>query len=572
MYLKIVLIFSFILSLFSCQKEIIERKLDVSANPINAGKFSPDASLIEQGQSIDLIAIPNSDYVFKDWSGAITGSQNPITIRMDADKKVIGNFEKKQYPLSVSIDGQGAVKEEIVNVSTNSIYPSGTFVKLTATPSENWYFLNWTGDTTEISNPILLQIKKPKQIKATFISSPYSINVAINGKGNYKKSLFRSGSGNKILLEPIPDFNYIFENWSGDLTSNEANLAVPMDKAYSLQLNFAKKIKAGIDIDKSIPFVQRSNSDKGSVLAYFKSDGGFDAAKVKFKPTFGGKESDWLPLIKLDSTSFGAKVELSGGSYSANVILKKGNAVVLDTLFSNSFKVGEIFGVIGHSLAEGQDPYDLKNYDKIKSTVVTWPWSSNVSFWGRLGELLASKLNVPVLIYNTGLGGSTTVQWGLSSEGRYFEHAFYDWKKRYPYSIFEGSFFSNIPNRGVRGILVMHGENDFDYLEEDIVVNAKRYINFTRYKLAFPQLQFSICRCGNANAISGYQKVLNSQARIINETPYTNWGGFVNDLQGEQYRWDGIHLNYAGLEEAAKKWNTALDLNFFKNSTPYIPN
>ncbi|MFM6949257.1 MAG: InlB B-repeat-containing protein [Aquirufa sp.] len=567
----LLLLFLF-LCLSSCQKEIIQNKLELVSNPLNAGKFTPELNLIEEGQSVELIAIPNPDYLFKNWTGALSGSQNPIKFTMDGDKKVIGNFEKKLYPLNVTISGEGVVKEEIVNISSNSLYPSGTLVKLTANPAENWYFLNWSGDTSSIENPIQLMVKSPKQLAVNFIHNQFDINVKVIGKGTYKKSLYRSSSANKILLEAFPDFYSVFDSWSGDLNSIEKSLIVPMDKPYSINLNFNKKVKVAIDTLKSINFVQRNNANVGQVPVYFKANASFDNAKIKFKPVFGGKESNWLPLLKSDSINFGATIELSGGAYSANLILQKGNSVVLDTILTNSFKVGEIFAVIGHSLAEGQDPYDLKNYDKTKSTVVTWPWSTNVSMWGRLGELLASKLNVPVLTYNTGLGGSTTVQWGLSSEGLPFEHAFYDWKKRYPYSIFEERFFKYIPKSGVRAILVMHGENDRDNTEDEIVLNAQRYINFTRKKLDYAKLQFSICRCGNPSVFSWYQKVLNSQIRMVNEIPYTSWGGFVNDLQGDQYRWDSVHLNYTGLEEAAKKWDTALDLNFFKNSNPYLSN
>jgi hypothetical protein len=561
----------FIFCLTSCQKEIIERKLDVSANPILGGKISPEISLIENGQSIDLLAIPNPEYLFKDWSGAGSGSQNPMKLIMDSDKIVVGNFVKKQYPLSVSVVGQGLVKEEVINLATNSIYLSGTLIKLSAQAVDKWYFSNWSGDTLSYEPVIQLFVKKPLQISANFFKNPFENKVKITGLGSFKESLLRSVGGNQLLYTAIADNNYIFDQWDGDLTSKDPVLVVPMDKSYALNLNFRRKVKVQLDTSLTVSFVQRNNSDKGILPLYFLANHSFESAKIKFKPIFGGKATDWIPLAKLDSLKFGAKIELSSGAYSANLVLNNGNAMVLDTLL-NSFKVGEIFGVIGHSLAEGQDPYDLKNYDKTKSTVATWPWSNNVSFWGRLGELLATKLNVPVLIYNTGLGASNTVQWGLSSEGMYFEHGFYDWKKRYPYSIFEDSFFKYIPKSGVRAILVMHGENDQNNFEDEIVLNAQRYINFTRNKLNYQKLQFSICRCGNPSAFSWYQKVLNSQTRMVNEIPYTSWGGFVNDLQGDQYRWDGIHLNYAGLEEAAKKWNTALDANFFKNSLPYLVN
>jgi M6 family metalloprotease-like protein len=82
--------------------------------PTNGGTISPPSNSYERGQSVSLNATPASDYIFKEWRGSITGTQNPITFSMDADKQVTGVFEKKAVIPTVSIG------ENPLNLSSTS--------------------------------------------------------------------------------------------------------------------------------------------------------------------------------------------------------------------------------------------------------------------------------------------------------------------------------------------------------------------------------------------------------------------------------------------------------------------
>jgi hypothetical protein len=154
--------------LFSCTKEIIQHKLSVSVTPINGGSVSPPSNSYEKGQSLQMLATPAGEYVFKEWKGDLSGSINPSTLIIDKDKAITGSFEKRQYPLTLTIDGSGTVKEEIIAVATQALYPSGTTVRLTPQPLEGWAFSGWSGDLTSAANPLDLKIEKAINLKATF--------------------------------------------------------------------------------------------------------------------------------------------------------------------------------------------------------------------------------------------------------------------------------------------------------------------------------------------------------------------------------------------------------------------
>ena len=47
-------------------------------------------------------------------------------------------------------------------------YNSGTIVELTAEPTGDWEFVEWTGDLTGSENPVQITIDGPKTVKAKF--------------------------------------------------------------------------------------------------------------------------------------------------------------------------------------------------------------------------------------------------------------------------------------------------------------------------------------------------------------------------------------------------------------------
>lgn len=343
-------------------------------------------------------------------------------------------------------------------------------------------------------------------------------------------------------------------------------------KSEDIAPKFINKSKVIIDKVNSIDFAQRNSNNEGSITIIGKSDQIFQSAKIKFNSSLGGVSTDWLTLaIDPITKEFKGKFTLKAGGYYPQIQLFNDNKIDTDTLLTWNVKVGEVFAIIGHSLAEGQTPYTIENFDPTWAEVLNYSSGNVNNFWGRLAEKLKVKLNVPVRIYNTGIGGSTSEQWGLSAYGLPFQHPFFDWKGRYPYYLYEKKLVNEISKIGLRGILVIHGENDGLLSENTIVESTKMYIQKTRDVLDAPQLTFSIAKSNTGGTSEPIMKVKSAQKRILTEIKNTALGADLETLMGEKYRWDGIHFNSLGLEQAAIRWDQSLPISYFSQTIPYTP-
>ena len=148
---------------------------------VNTGKSTD----YDSGTTVQLEAVPSKGYYFAGWSGGITGESNPSQILIDRPKNVTATFKKLSYELRVLTQGEGTVKEEIINTSKSTDYEFETTVRLTATPEEGSDFIEWedSGALTE-QNPYDVIITEPKLVKALFEYDLFNLGV---GKWKIKK-------------------------------------------------------------------------------------------------------------------------------------------------------------------------------------------------------------------------------------------------------------------------------------------------------------------------------------------------------------------------------------------------
>ena len=181
------LISTFIIVLSSCAvEETPKYTLSTTVSPTEGGKIivSPQSPDYKMGDVVTLTAEPNEHWVFKQWEGDGSGSSTPLQITMSSNKSVVGVFVKRDYPLTLTIEGEGTVEEKIVTNPGGKVYPHGTTVELTPKPNNGWVFSSWGGDLTGAETPKRIIIDKDKKVTVKFIRNPIVTTLNCNSATN----------------------------------------------------------------------------------------------------------------------------------------------------------------------------------------------------------------------------------------------------------------------------------------------------------------------------------------------------------------------------------------------------
>ena len=124
---------------------------------------NPNSPSYLAGATVQLTATPNTGYTFTSWGGDATGTNNPLTVLMDADKEIVANFSIITYTLTViSVNGTVVKNPEQIE------YNYGENVELTATPNSGYAFDSWSGDATGSTNPITVLMDRNKTVTANY--------------------------------------------------------------------------------------------------------------------------------------------------------------------------------------------------------------------------------------------------------------------------------------------------------------------------------------------------------------------------------------------------------------------
>ncbi|WKK66476.1 InlB B-repeat-containing protein [Lutimonas zeaxanthinifaciens] len=181
----------------------------------------------ESGTTVELTAQPENGWKFVEWSGDVTGTENPVQISMDQAMSVSAKFERISYALTVEIEGNGEVKEEIVqNKISSSDYESGTTVLLTALPDKDWRFVEWKGDYEGEENPLELKMTKDRTLTAVFQKVDQLVSVEMVGQGNFTVEFVQidpspwNPSGIAVQLTAVANSGWYFVHWNGNIQEN----------------------------------------------------------------------------------------------------------------------------------------------------------------------------------------------------------------------------------------------------------------------------------------------------------------------------------------------------------------
>ncbi|MBI3852594.1 MAG: immunoglobulin domain-containing protein [Verrucomicrobia bacterium] len=134
------------------------------------------------------------------------------------------------YSLTATTAGGGTVS---VN-PTNGPYASNSVVNVTATPTNGWTFLGWTGDASGTNTTIGVTMNRNRFVQALF-GTRLSTTVAGNGAITFLASVFPLGAlypfGTVVHLDAVAQSGSYFALWGNAASGNTNPLSFAMTKA-----------------------------------------------------------------------------------------------------------------------------------------------------------------------------------------------------------------------------------------------------------------------------------------------------------------------------------------------------
>ncbi|HOG58734.1 MAG TPA: choice-of-anchor Q domain-containing protein [Anaerolineaceae bacterium] len=219
----------------------LEYTLNVGVHPSDTGSVSvePLQTTYHYGDDVTLTATADPGWTFSGWTGAVTGTDNPLSITIEGNTIITANFTQDEYTLTLSAtpDGSGTANVDPVQAT----YHYGDVVTLTATGNEGWAFTGWSGDATGMNNPLEITITGNMSVTANF-SDQYilSVDVSPSGSGTVMLSPDQETYqyGNQVTLTPVANPGWFFFGWSGDVSGIDNPLTITITGNTNITVTF----------------------------------------------------------------------------------------------------------------------------------------------------------------------------------------------------------------------------------------------------------------------------------------------------------------------------------------------
>ncbi|GAB3640901.1 DUF11 domain-containing protein [Spirosoma arcticum] len=360
--------------------------------------------------------------------------------------------------------------------------------------------------------------------------------------------------------------------------------------------------------------IQRNNTNQATVQIAGSYAQPLDAVEARLVARVAGQgtSTNWATLQASPTNGqFNGTLTASGGWYRIEVRgMRNGQVVATDSV--SRFGIGEVFAIMGHSNAQGSSciingedkcvtregavddrvtvvglitgtpefyQYELTANTSILpgltafSQLTTYsgmsPFAKVAWNWGRMGDVLAQRINVPILIYNAGFGGSNMEYNYKAAYDIPFDHGFIKYSLRMPFVNTRNLMNLYVPSTGIRAMLVLHGENDRANTTDQIKTHYYGVIDKAKTEFNKPDLAWIIALSSTVNG--PFQNVRNAQYDVSHNPAYRTYQGPDLDVMTSvEERPDGVHYSAAGQYRAGTLWADAITDQYLQSITPYM--
>jgi uncharacterized repeat protein (TIGR02543 family) len=200
----------------------------------------PDQLLYDHGTSVEVTATADPGYHFVEWTGDASGSDNPLTVVMDADKNITAHFAINQYTITATTTTGGTI-----DPSGAVIVDHGNSQQFSFAPSAGFYFDSLFVDGAYVpdstSSYTFENVVEDHSIDVKFKAFQYTLSVTVDGNGSVTKDPDQAlyDHGTNVELTAVPDLGQHFMGWSGDLSGSTNPEMLLMDGNKSVTAHFA---------------------------------------------------------------------------------------------------------------------------------------------------------------------------------------------------------------------------------------------------------------------------------------------------------------------------------------------
>lgn len=357
--------------------------------------------------------------------------------------------------------------------------------------------------------------------------------------------------------------------------------------------------------------IQRNGSNQATVQIAGSYNQALDVveARAEVRVAGQGTTTAWS-TIQTNPTNgqFAGSIIVTGGWYKIQVRGRIGGTIVTSDSVTR-FGVGEVFAIIGHSNAQGtsciingvdqcptrsgatddrvtvvavdQSSAEFQQYLNTADThylpglafsqLLTHsgssPFARDAWLWGQMGDQLVQRINVPVLMYNAGFGGTTMQHNYWAAYDIPFQHSFVRYDLRMPYANLRNLMNLYVPTTGIRAVLIQHGENDRNNPTDSTYKYYTKVIDKVRTEFNKPNLGVIVALSSFVSV--PYNNVRAAQSQVINRANYNAFPGpDLDSITTATDRPDGLHFSPSGQANAGNRWAAAIN-NVWSSITPY---
>jgi len=355
-----------------------------------------------------------------------------------------------------------------------------------------------------------------------------------------------------------------------------------------------------IDYPSSRAIFQRDKGNAATIYIAGSYTKPVDRIEARLSVVNGGKSTPWTTIQSNPAGGFyNGSIAGTGGWYELQVRGMNGDQEVGFNKIT-PVGIGEVFLIAGQSNAQGyldsnapgasddrvscikynstgqnvKRDYPYPEFAHLDANSDIAPRGTSAWNWGKLGDLLAAKLGVPILFFNVGWYGSAVRNWRESINGT----AYSIYVAGLPFEP-TGMPYGNIrsviqrytPITGLRGVLWLQGEADNEVnTSTDSYYNDLKSVIETSRNESGKNISWMVSLTSFSNNLGVDAQVVNGQKKVISSVPNVFLGPNTDIVQVPREGGPGgVHFFGDGLVKLAEAWNTQLNDDYFSRSEPF---